>query len=45
MRKGEFRSRLFRDICCVSEIGIENLCRIAAYFDEDLGYLTGMKDY
>ena len=26
------------------EIGLENLCKIANYFDEDLDYLTGRKD-
>lgn len=36
---------LSRYLLCQREIGIENLCRLAAYFDEDLGYLTGMKDY
>lgn len=27
------------------EIGIENLCKIANYFNEDLDYLTGRKDF
>ena len=27
------------------EIGIENLCKIADFFNEDLDYLTGRKDY
>ena len=26
------------------EIGLENLCKIANYFNEDLDYLTGRKD-
>ncbi|MDY4676017.1 MAG: helix-turn-helix transcriptional regulator [Candidatus Borkfalkiaceae bacterium] len=26
------------------EIGIENLCKIADFFDEDLDYITGRKD-
>ena len=26
------------------EIGLENLCKIANFFDEDLDYLTGRKD-
>lgn len=26
------------------EIGLENLCKIADYFNEDLDYLTGRKD-
>lgn len=36
---------LSRYILCQREIGIENLCKIANYFDEDLDYLTGRKDY
>ncbi len=36
---------LSRYLLCQREIGIENLCRLAAYFGEDLDYLTGMKDY
>ena len=27
------------------EIGLENLCKIANYLDEDLDYLTGRKEY
>ena len=27
------------------EIGIENLCKIANYFNEDLDYLTGRKEF
>ena len=27
------------------EIGIEKLCKIANYFNEDLDYLTGRKEY
>ncbi len=27
------------------EIGLENLCKIADFFNEDLDYLTGRKDY
>ena len=27
------------------EIGLENLCKIADYFNEDLDYLTGRKEY
>ena len=26
------------------EIGLENLCKIADFFNEDLDYLTGRKD-
>ena len=36
---------LSRYILCQREIGIENLCKIANYFNEDLDYLTGRKDY
>ena len=28
-----------------STIKLENLCKIADYFNEDLNYLTGRKDY
>lgn len=35
---------LSRYILCQREIGIENLCKIANYFDEDLDYLTGRKN-
>ena len=36
---------LSRYIHCQREIGIENLCKIANYFNEDLDYLTGRKDH
>ena len=36
---------LSRYIHCQREIGIENLCKIANYLNEDLDYLTGRKDY
>lgn len=36
---------LSRYILCQREIGIENLCKIADYFNEDLDYLVGRKDY
>ena len=36
---------LSRYILCQREIGLENLCKIADYFGEDLDYLTGRKDY
>ncbi len=35
---------LSRYILGQREIGIENLCKIANYFDEDLDYLTGRKN-
>lgn len=36
---------LSRYILCQREIGLENLCKIADYFGEDLDYLTGRKNY
>ncbi len=36
---------LSRYLLCQREIGLENLCKIADYFQEDLNYLTGRKDY
>ena len=36
---------LSRYIHCQREIGIEHLRKIANYFNEDLDYLTGRKDY
>lgn len=36
---------LSRYILCQREIGLENLCKIADYFNEDLDYITGRKDY
>lgn len=36
---------LSRYILCQREIGLENLCKIAIYFDVDLDYLVGRKDY
>lgn len=36
---------LSRYILNQREIGIENLCKIANFFNEDLDYLTGRKDY
>ena len=42
---GIYQQTLSRYILCQREIGIENLCKIANYFDEDLDYLTGRKDY
>lgn len=34
---------LSRYLLCQREIGLETLCKIADYFDEDLDYLTGRK--
>ena len=36
---------LSRYVHCQREIGIENLCKIANYFNEDLDYLTGRKEF
>lgn len=36
---------LSRYLLCQREIGIENLCKIAEYFNEDLDILTGRKEY
>ncbi len=36
---------LSRYILCQREIGLENLCKIANFFGEDLDYLTGRKEY
>lgn len=36
---------LSRYILCQREIGLETLCIIANYFNEDLDFLTGRKDY
>ncbi|MCL2847781.1 MAG: helix-turn-helix domain-containing protein [Firmicutes bacterium] len=34
-----------RYLLCQREIGLENLVKIADYFNEDLDYLTGRKMY
>lgn len=36
---------LSRYLLCQREIGLENLIKIANYFNEDLDYLTGRRDY
>lgn len=36
---------LSRYLLCQREIGLENLCKIADYYGEDLNYLTGRNDY
>ena len=36
---------LSRHILCQREIGIENLCKIADYFDVSVDYLIGRKEY
>lgn len=39
------QATLSRYLNCRREIGLENLCKIADYFNEDLDVLTGRKDY
>lgn len=36
---------LSRYLLCQREIGLENLCKIADYFNEDLDYIVGRKEY
>lgn len=42
---GIAQATLSRYLRCQREIGLENLCKIADYFNEDLDILTGRKDY
>lgn len=42
---GISQAALSRYLSCKREIGIENLCKIADYFHEDLDILTGRKNY
>ena len=42
---GISQATLSRYLSCKREIGIENLCKIADYFHEDLDILTGRKNY
>lgn len=42
---GISQATLSRYLACKREIGIENLCKIADYFHEDLDILTGRKNY
>lgn len=44
-RIGIPQQTLSRYLLCQREIGLENLCKIADYFNESLDYLTGRKDY
>ena len=39
------QATLSRYILCQREVGLENLCKIANYFNEDLDILTGRKDF
>ena len=34
-----------RYLLCQREVTLSNLCKIANYFNEDLDYLIGRKDY
>ncbi len=36
---------LSRYLLCQREISLENLCKIADYFDENIDVLLGRKDY
>ncbi len=36
---------LSRYILCQREISLENLCKIADYFNEDIDFLLGRKEY
>ncbi len=36
---------LNRYLRCEREIGLENLCKIADYFDESLDFLTGREEF
>ena len=36
---------LHRYLHCEREVGLENLIKIADYFNESLDYITGRKDY
>ncbi len=42
---GIAQQTLSRYLLCQREIGLENLCKIADFFGEDLDYLTGRKEY
>ncbi len=42
---GIAQQTLSRYLLCQREISLENLCKIADYFGEDLDYLTGRKEY
>ena len=36
---------LSRYLHCQREIGLENLCKLADYFDVDLDYLVGRREF
>lgn len=42
---GMKQQTLSRYLLSQREIGLENLCKIADYFNEDLDILVGRKDY
>jgi len=41
---GMAQTTLNKYLLCHRQIGLENLIKIANYFDEDLDYLTGRKE-
>ncbi len=36
---------IFRYLLCQREISLTNLCKIANYFDEEIDFLIGRKDF
>ena len=36
---------LYRYLHCQREIGLENLCKLADYFNVDLDYLVGRREF
>ncbi len=44
-RVGIPQPTLSRYLSCAREITLENLCKIADYFQEDIDYLLGRKHY
>ncbi len=42
---GIHQQTLSRYLLSQREIGLENLCKIADYFQEDLDFLVGRKEY
>lgn len=41
---GVKQQTISRYLLCQTEITLENLCKIADYFNEDIDYLIGRKD-
>ena len=44
-RIGIPQQTLSRYLLCQREISLENLCKIADYFNEDIDFLLGRKEY